>query len=150
MFTVNFTFQFPHVYHVRGSYLALHIYVVSFCDSEIKVDCIRVSAIPIKSIIDDHIQRLFDALLGSLRRSIQTDVNEIETYLTEATETLSQRPQSIEEIGDANAKHIEYAKKKKEVSGILLRNISLLAPSRIAAVTSRVNRYTVSTNRWHG
>ena len=79
------------------------------------MDCIRVSAIPIKSIIDDHIQRLFDALLGSLRRSIQTDVTEIDLYLTEAMETLSQRPQTIEEIGDANAKHMEYVKKKKEV-----------------------------------
>lgn len=86
-----------------------------YCISEIKVDCIRVSCIPIKSIIDDHIQRLFDALLGSLRRSIQTDVTEIDSYLTEAMDTLSQRPQTIEEIGDANVKHVEYAKKKKEV-----------------------------------
>lgn len=84
--------------------------------SEIKVDCIRVSCIPIKSIIDDHIQRLFDALLGSLRKSIMADVSEIEAYLSSGMETLSQRPQTIEEIGQANAKHIEYATKKKEVS----------------------------------
>jgi dynein heavy chain 2, cytosolic len=89
---------------------------VCFCKtSEIKVDCIRVSAIPIKSIIDDHIQRLFDALLGSLRRSIQADVTEVDTFLTSAMETLSQRPQTIEEIGEANAKHIEFAKRKTEV-----------------------------------
>ena len=83
--------------------------------SEIKVDCIRVSTTPIKAIIDDHIQRLFDALLSSLRRSIQTDITEIDTYLTTAMETLSQRPQTIEEIGEANTKHVEFAKKKKEV-----------------------------------
>ena len=83
--------------------------------SEIKVDCIRVSAIPIKTIIDDHMQRLLDALLGSLRRSIQSDINEIESFVTTALETLSQRPQTVEEIGEANGKHMEFTKKKKEV-----------------------------------
>jgi len=83
--------------------------------SEIKVDCIRVSTIPIKTIIDDHIQRLFDALLGSLRRSIQSDITEIESFLTMAMEMLSQRPQTIEEIGEANGKHMEFTKRKKEV-----------------------------------
>jgi len=83
--------------------------------SEIKVDCIRVSAIPIKTVIDDHIQRLFDALLASLRRSIQSDITEIESFLTEAMETLSQRPQTVEEIGEANGKHMEFTKRKKEV-----------------------------------
>jgi len=88
---------------------------VCVCFSEIKVDCIRVSAIPIKTVIDDHIQRLFDALLGSLRRSIQSDITEIESFLTEAMETLSQRPQTVEEIGEANGKHMEFTKRKKEV-----------------------------------
>jgi len=31
-------------------------------------------------------------------------------------ETLSQRPQTIEEIGDANMKHVEFMKKKNEAS----------------------------------
>jgi len=84
--------------------------------SEIKVDCIRVSAIPIKTVIDDHIQRLFDALLSSLRRSIQSDIAEIESFVNGALETLSQRPQTVEEIGEANGKHMEYAKRKKEVA----------------------------------
>jgi len=83
--------------------------------SEIKVDCIRVSTIPIKTVIDDHIQRLFDALLGSLRRSVQSDITEIESFVNEALETLSQRPQTVEEIGEANVKHMEFTKRKKEV-----------------------------------
>jgi len=61
-------------------------------------------------------QRLFDSLLGSLRRSIQADVTEIDSYLKTAMETLSQRPQTIEEIGDANMKHVEFMKKKNEAS----------------------------------
>jgi len=80
------------------------------------VDCIRVSTVPIKSIIDDHIQRLFDALLGSLRRSAQAHVTAIDVYLTGAMDTLSQRPQSVEEIAEANSKHVDIYKNKKEVS----------------------------------
>ena len=70
-----------------------------------------------KAVIDDHIQRLFDALLNSLRRSITKDVGTIETFLNDAMDTLSQRPQTVEEIGEANAKHSEFGKSKKEVSG---------------------------------
>ena len=83
--------------------------------SEIKVDCIRVSTVPVKSVIDDHIQRLFDALLLTLKKAIQSEVSSIENFLDAAMETLSNRPQTVQEIGDANAKHSEFAKQKIEV-----------------------------------
>ena len=94
--------------------------VVVFCFlycsySEIKVDCITVNTIPIKSFIDDLIQRLFDALLTSLRKSISADVTTIDTFVSEAIDTLSTRPQTVEEIGEASGKHAEFSKKKKEV-----------------------------------
>lgn len=80
-----------------------------------KVDCITVSTLPVKQVIDDHIQRFFDALLNSLRRVINKDVTEIDTFLTTAMETLAERPQTVEEIGVATGKHAEFAKKKNEV-----------------------------------
>ncbi|XP_076467409.1 LOW QUALITY PROTEIN: cytoplasmic dynein 2 heavy chain 1-like [Babylonia areolata] len=83
--------------------------------SQAKVDCITVNLMPVKAVIDDHIQRLFDALLNSLRKAISNDVNSIDTFVSSATDTLSQRPQTVEEIGEANAKHSEFAKKKQEV-----------------------------------
>lgn len=83
--------------------------------SEIKVDCITVHAMPVKTSIDSFVQRLFDALLGSLRKAIQQDVTVIDSFVTEAIETLSQRPQTVEEIGDANAKHQEFTRRKTEV-----------------------------------
>ena len=94
--------------------------VVVFCFlccsySEIKVDCITVNTIPIKSFIDDLIQTLFDALLTSLRKSISADVTTIDTFVSEAIDTLSTRPQTVEEIGEASGKHAEFSKKKKEV-----------------------------------
>ena len=86
--------------------------------SQAKVDCITVNLMPVKAVIDDHIQRLFDALVNSLRKAINNEVNEIDTFVTSAMDTLSQRPQTVEEIGDANAKHTEFAKKKQEVGEI--------------------------------
>jgi hypothetical protein len=82
----------------------------------VKVDCITVSTSPVKSTIDDHIQQLFDALLNSLRRSIINDVQAIDTFLTSGMEALSTRPQSVEEIGEANVKHNELAEQKPQVN----------------------------------
>lgn len=93
--------------------------------SQIKVDCITVNTNPVKAVIDDHIQRLFDALLNSLRKAIAFEVNSIDVFLKEAMETLSKRPQSVEEIGEANGKHSEFLKKKKEVNQIRITFISL-------------------------
>lgn len=42
-----------------------------FFVSQEKVDCITVNCEPVKAAIDDLIQRLFDMLLLSLRKSIQ-------------------------------------------------------------------------------
>ena len=86
-----------------------------FLKRNIKVDCISVSTSPVKSTIDDHIQQLFDALLTSLRRSITNDVQTIDAFLTSATDALSTRPQTVEEIGVANAKHSELATEKLQV-----------------------------------
>lgn len=84
-------------------------------NSVIKIDCITVNTMPVKSVIDDHIQRLFDALLNSLRKAIEKETKEIETFLNTSMETLSKRPQSTEEISEANVKHAEFAKTRREV-----------------------------------
>ncbi|XP_071483964.1 LOW QUALITY PROTEIN: cytoplasmic dynein 2 heavy chain 1-like [Diadema antillarum] len=82
---------------------------------QIKVYCVTVSTGPVKATIDDHIQRLFDALLSSLRRSITESVTEIERFLKEGMEALGTMPQTVEEIGNANAKHAELESKKPEI-----------------------------------
>ncbi|XP_076446844.1 LOW QUALITY PROTEIN: cytoplasmic dynein 2 heavy chain 1-like [Babylonia areolata] len=89
--------------------------------SQAKVDCITVNLMPVKAIIDDHIQRLFDALLNSLRKAITTEVSQIDGFVTTAMETLSQRPQTVEEIGQANAKHAEFSEKKQEIKPLFER-----------------------------
>ena len=48
-----------------------HCYIV-FHSSTIHIDCITVSTLPVKATIDDHIHKLFDALLSALRRAISS------------------------------------------------------------------------------
>uniref|UniRef100_A0A3Q3WZD5 Cytoplasmic dynein 2 heavy chain 1 n=1 Tax=Mola mola TaxID=94237 RepID=A0A3Q3WZD5_MOLML len=73
--------------------------------SQEKVDCITVNCEPVKGVIDDFIQRLFDIMLLSLRKSIQGHTQSIDSFVTESMETLSTRPESLEEIGAANSKY---------------------------------------------
>lgn len=90
----------------------------SLDSSTIRVDCVTVSTLPVKSSVDDHLQRLHDAILGSLRHSIQADFNSITNFLTAAKESLSVKPQSVEEIGEVNQKHSELLAKKPEVCNV--------------------------------
>ncbi|KAJ8280434.1 hypothetical protein GJAV_G00054510 [Gymnothorax javanicus] len=80
-----------------------------------KVDCITVNCDPVKAVIDDLIQRLFDALLLSLRKSIHAHIQDIDTFVAGAMETLSTRPESIDEIGEANIKHGELLERKPSI-----------------------------------
>ncbi|XP_073674385.1 cytoplasmic dynein 2 heavy chain 1-like [Garra rufa] len=80
-----------------------------------KVDCITVNCEPVRVAVDDLIQRLFDALLTSLRRSIQGHIQVIDSFVSGAMETLSLRPESIDEIGEANAKHSQLQTQKPEI-----------------------------------
>ena len=93
----------------------IHLNMVIVYFSQIKVDCISVNTTPVKAVIDDHIQRLFDALMNTLRKAITKEVGVIEGFLNTSMETLSKRPQTVEEIGEANGKHQEFGKKRKEV-----------------------------------
>uniref|UniRef100_H2ZEZ6 Cytoplasmic dynein 2 heavy chain 1 n=1 Tax=Ciona savignyi TaxID=51511 RepID=H2ZEZ6_CIOSA len=72
-----------------------------------KVDCLTVSTSPVKSAIDDQLQKLFDTLIESLRTRVTTDVQELSNFVATATDSLQTMPQTIQEIGLANAKHSE-------------------------------------------
>ncbi|CAI9593490.1 unnamed protein product, partial [Staurois parvus] len=83
--------------------------------STMKIDCMTINCNPVKTIIDDLIQKLFDSLVLSLKRSIQAQLHEIDSFVSDGMEMLSSRPQSIEEIGEANKKHGELKLKKPEI-----------------------------------
>uniref|UniRef100_A0A3B4BEW0 Dynein cytoplasmic 2 heavy chain 1 n=1 Tax=Periophthalmus magnuspinnatus TaxID=409849 RepID=A0A3B4BEW0_9GOBI len=83
--------------------------------SQEKVDCITVNCEPVKAAIDDLIQRLFDMLLMSLRRSIQGHTQTIENFVSESTEALSVRPESMEEISATRGHYNQILSRKPEI-----------------------------------
>ncbi|KAF7666054.1 hypothetical protein LDENG_00118150 [Lucifuga dentata] len=83
--------------------------------SQEKVDCITVNCEPVKTVIDDLIQRLFDTLLISLRKSIQGHIQTIDSFVSESMETLSTRPESMEEIGEASSKYNKILAHKPDI-----------------------------------
>ncbi|XP_077915202.1 cytoplasmic dynein 2 heavy chain 1 isoform X5 [Halichoerus grypus] len=83
--------------------------------SVVKVDCLNINCNPVKNVIDDLIQKLFDTLVLSLKKSIQAHLHEIDTFVTEAMEVLTVMPQSVEEIGDANLQYSKLQEQKPEI-----------------------------------
>ncbi|TPX45912.1 hypothetical protein SeLEV6574_g03556 [Synchytrium endobioticum] len=82
----------------------------------IKSDCFVVSTIPLKVSIDDQLQRVFDALVNTLRKTVQGHLQFIEHFVASAMEVLAQRPQTIAEIGKAHATHAQLSAQKTEVA----------------------------------
>jgi dynein heavy chain 2 len=80
--------------------------------SSIKVDCITISTVPVKAAIDDHIQRIFDSLVNSLKRAANGHLKEIDLFTNMALEILMKRPQTMAEIGHANSVHAELTKNR--------------------------------------
>ncbi|XP_071951365.1 cytoplasmic dynein 2 heavy chain 1-like isoform X2 [Antedon mediterranea] len=118
--------------------------------SQIKVDCITVSTTPVRGVIDDHIQQLFDALLNSLRRSINSHVTDIDKFVTEAIESLSTRPQTVQEIGQANARHTELVTTKPiiqpqfdiaETKNRLLRSVAATGVEQLGQLKAKWDKF---------
>lgn len=68
-----------------------------------KVDCIAVNLLPFKTALEDQYQRLSDALLLGIRRSALGHQKAIEGFIDGSMQTLSKRPQSVDEVGDAKS-----------------------------------------------
>lgn len=86
-----------------------------------------------KSTIDDHIQRLFDALINSLRKSIMNHITTLDEFVEGGMDVLVARPQSLTEMGDMSKKHTELSARKPQLEPIfelvttknkLLRNVA--------------------------
>ncbi|XP_037123246.1 cytoplasmic dynein 2 heavy chain 1 isoform X1 [Syngnathus acus] len=83
--------------------------------SQEKVDCVTVNCEPLKAAIDGLIQKLFDLLLMSLRKSIQGHTQAIDSFVSESLETLSTRPENIEAVSAASGKYTKIVAHKPEI-----------------------------------
>ncbi|KAK2517344.1 Dync2h1 [Columba guinea] len=83
--------------------------------STIRIDCLTVNCNPVKTVIDDFIQKLYDVLVISLKRSIQAHLHDVSSFLTDAMETLVIRPQTVDEIAEDNLKYLNLQERKEGI-----------------------------------
>ncbi len=68
-----------------------------------------------KLTIENQLRRLHDAMLNYLKSSIVRDANLIDTFVDQSLETLNDRPQTLDEVGESYKKHEELNSKRKEI-----------------------------------
>eukprot|EP01105_Mastigella_eilhardi_P022238 TRINITY_DN5471_c0_g1_i1.p1 TRINITY_DN5471_c0_g1~~TRINITY_DN5471_c0_g1_i1.p1 ORF type:complete len:3987 (-),score=1077.90 TRINITY_DN5471_c0_g1_i1:1263-13184(-) len=101
--------------------------------NEKQIGCINVSFGPVKSTVEVHLQRLSDALMGSLTSSIQVVLQEVDQFLNQSLAQLGEAPSSSEKIAEANmlcskirdaCAEVERTLKKAERKNKILRSVS--------------------------
>ncbi len=80
-----------------------------------KIGCFTVSLTPFKSTVDDHLHKLSDALLLSLRKSAQADLRVVDEFLKMATNRLQTRPRTVEEMAAAKKEAKTIGESKNEM-----------------------------------
>ena len=96
-----------------------------------------VNTTPVKAAIDDQMNRLFDALVNSLRKAITGHMAAIDDFVESGTEALNMRPTTLDEIGVVNAKHAELSKRKPSMRPLFQK----------AEVKNRLLRYVIASLR---
>ncbi|CAE8588828.1 unnamed protein product [Polarella glacialis] len=85
----------------------------------IKIDCFTLSTVVLKSVVEDQLERLSDALIISLRRKGAEEAKEVMAFLEEALETLNVRPDSVQELGKAQAEAAKLMERQGDVAKLL-------------------------------
>ena len=80
-----------------------------------KIHCFQISVTPLKSSLDDQLQRLSDALVLNLKTTIKTDAELLGEFLKNAQTKLNQRPQTVEEITQAQKEILEVVSQKEKM-----------------------------------
>ena len=75
----------------------------------------KVVALIVLKGIRIFFRSLFDALVDSLRRTINRDMTEMEAFLDLANAKLVTRPQTVAEVGEANAAHAGFREKRLQL-----------------------------------
>lgn len=99
--------------------------------TEKKVDCINISFAPVRTTIEDLLQRFTDALISALKKGnelflqllttleIQQQCTEAEKFINNAVDVLSKPPQTVEEIGAVTAESKRLLETKPQIKAML-------------------------------
>eukprot|EP01063_Lacrimia_lanifica_P011176 TRINITY_DN1797_c1_g1_i1.p1 TRINITY_DN1797_c1_g1~~TRINITY_DN1797_c1_g1_i1.p1 ORF type:complete len:4267 (+),score=1793.68 TRINITY_DN1797_c1_g1_i1:109-12909(+) len=92
---------------------------VGSLEDTIKIDCFTISTVPIKASIDDQLSRLGQLLNQSLKKAAESDLSEVEQFLSNAMKTLSDQPTTLEDIGKANKAYQEMKEKREPIQRVM-------------------------------
>eukprot|EP00438_Fugacium_kawagutii_P026834 Skav224731 [mRNA] locus=scaffold699:573890:588190:- [translate_table: standard] len=67
----------------------------------VKIDCFTISTVILKSVIEDQLDRLSDALIIALKRRASDEAKAVIQFLEEGLEKLNIRPDTVQELGKA-------------------------------------------------
>ena len=113
-----------------------------------KIHCFNISTTPLKSALEDHLQRLSDALILSLKTTIKSDAEVLSEFLKTAQTKLNQRPSTVEEITQAQKEILEvvFSKEKMQVT---YESIQQKAKS-LRQITGTSPNLAGITDKWDG
>ncbi len=85
--------------------------------STVRADWVDVSLAPFKQAIDEALNRWYECLVATLRSSITDQIQVINDFINRGTLVLSKKPQSVDDIGEANKEHQNLGKEIEELRG---------------------------------
>ncbi|KAG2426397.1 hypothetical protein HYH02_014824 [Chlamydomonas schloesseri] len=67
--------------------------------NEVRIECYKVSLAPVKGSIDEHMKKLQDTLVASLRRKTVAEKDQIEDFMKNGRELFTRQANTVEDIG---------------------------------------------------
>ncbi|GLI62890.1 cytoplasmic dynein 1b heavy chain [Volvox africanus] len=101
--------------------------------NEVRIECYKVSLAPVKSSIDEHMKRLQEALVSSLRRKTVTEKDQIEDFMKNGRELFQRQANTVEDIGVAGQEaklltaklaEVQVARRRIDEKNKLLRQMA--------------------------
>uniref|UniRef100_A0A914XX81 Cytoplasmic dynein 2 heavy chain 1 n=1 Tax=Panagrolaimus superbus TaxID=310955 RepID=A0A914XX81_9BILA len=127
--------------------------------NEIKIDCILISTMSIKNVIDDLLHRLYDTLTWTLRHSITSQLQTMGQDLNSGIELLGSRPQSLDEVAEANQNHLKLAAQGRQWSeameileekNALLRSVGGSGVENLNSLKSQYEKFSMMLESHEG
>lgn len=78
-----------------------------------KVDCFNINLVPFKGSIEDLLRRLSDALVDSLKDSLERDAQLVQDFISKGLKKLNSNPTSVEEIEQMHSDAIQIGMEKE-------------------------------------
>lgn len=89
---------------------------IPYFSTEEKVGCFLIGLSRLRSDLESHNRSYWDQLVNSLKLSIDQDTAKIQSYINQATATLTRQPLTVEELGETGIDFENIMKESEEVS----------------------------------